>query len=143
MDTSEWVTGREFPVLDLIARFEWKSPSSLSFYLGSEKPLADVLENPDPRFAGLDFGNCFAVIGWMDIHYPCEGFHRLRIRAGVPDQYMTWESARDMVKCVLAALKLPPDESYQVDLVGSSQWMSAVWPQTEFVSTTKWLPPQE
>jgi hypothetical protein len=132
MDTERWQAGDEFPILDLVARFRFKSASSLSFDLGT---LGDSLQLPDmdePWLVGP--GRVFTVIGWLDVHHPCDGFHRLRLRAGLPDRYVSWESMRDMVTQVFAVLELPADESYEVHLAGLSRQMVTKWPQMEFVS---------
>jgi hypothetical protein len=138
MDTSRWNVGAEFPILDLVARFLFKSTSSMSFDLGAERNLADLL--PDAG-SWVDLGKAFAIEGWLDIHHPCEGFYRLQIRVGLTDRYVSWESMQEVAKCVIAVLELPADESYHIYLAGVSQATSAWWPQTEFVSTTKWKPP--
>jgi hypothetical protein len=70
---------------------------------------------------------------------PCEVHHRLQLRVGMPDRYVSWESMRDLVPQVKDALGVPPDEPYL--LAGLSQQTSTEEPQFEFVSTTRWQPP--
>jgi hypothetical protein len=132
MDTAHWKHGDEFAVLDLIAKFEFKTASSLSFLLGTK---GDWLQTPGmdrPWFVGG--GRVFTVVGWLDIHHPCEGFHRLQLRVGLPDRYVCWESMRDLVPQVITALEMPPDESYHVNLAGLSRGISMEDPQSCIVS---------
>src|SRR5262245_24835276 len=127
MDTARWKHGDEFQVLDLIARFEFKSPSSLSFGLGvlvgrdsPRLPEMDELTEEQRGFL-VGPGPVYLMIGWLDAHHPCDGLHRLQLRVGLPDRYVCWESMRDLVPQVLNALGLPADESYKVHLSGMSQ----------------------
>lgn len=130
MDTTRWKYDDEFPALDLVARFRFKSATSLSFDLGT---LSDTLQLP-----GMDeplaFPGIFTVVGWLDVHHPCDGYHRLRLRVGLPDRYVSWESMRDLVPQLLTVLGLPPDESYHVHLSGLTRATSMESPQSGFVS---------
>lgn len=131
MDTARWKHDNEFRVLDLVARFRFRSATSLSFELGT---VGDTLLLPDMD-EPFDFpGGVFNVFGWLDAHYPCDGQHRLQLRVGLPDRYVSWESMRDLVPQVLAALGLSVDESYHVSLSGLSMQTSMEWPQSGFTS---------
>src|SRR5437879_4462563 len=121
METAHWKHGDEFPVLDLVARFQFKSASSLSFHLGK------VVDRDSPRLPEMgdepwDFllagGSVFVIIGWLDAHHPCDPYHRLQLRIGLPDRYVCWESVRDLVPQVVAALQLPTDVTYSVQVCG-------------------------
>jgi hypothetical protein len=139
MDTTRWKHGDGFAFLDLVAEFQFKTASSLSFQLGTK---GDTLQLPDMKEPWvLGPGRVFTVIGWLDVHHPCEGCHRLQLRVGLPDQYACWQSMRDLVPQVKAALGLPADESYEIHIGGLSKQTSTKEPQTEFVSTTRWQPP--
>jgi hypothetical protein len=137
MDTVRWKHGDEFPLLDLVAQFQFKSASSVSFELGT------LVDRGSPRLPEmgdepwdflLESGSVFVVLGWLDVHHPCEGCHRLQLRVGLPDRYVCWESMRDLVPQVLAALGLPADEPYHVDLCGLSRQTFSEKPQSGFVS---------
>jgi hypothetical protein len=152
VDTNRWKHGDEFPVLDLTARFEFKTSSSLSFELGKlvdrHTPRLPEMEPGEERIDGqdkwdflLESGSVFVVIGWLDVHHPCDGFHVLRLRVGLPDRYVSWESMRDVVPQVVASLGLPADLPYRVELAGLSQQTSTEEPQSGFVSTMRWQPP--
>lgn len=152
MDTARWKHGDEFSALDLVAQFQFKTPASLSFELGKyvdrHSPRLPEMEPGEERIDGrdkwdflLESGSVFVVIGWLDAHHPCDGFHPLRLRVGLPDRYVSWESMRDLVPQVVRALGLPADVGYQVELAGLSQQTSMEEPQSGFVSTTRWQPP--
>jgi hypothetical protein len=139
MDTARWKDGDEFAVLDLIAQFQFKTASSVSFQLGTKGDTLQLPGMDQPWVLGA--GRVFTVIGWLDAHHPCEGLHRLQLRVGLPDRYACWESMRELVPQVKAALGLPADESYHISLVGLSQQTSTEEPQSGLVSTTRWQPP--
>jgi LPXTG-motif cell wall-anchored protein len=137
MDTARWKHGDEFAALDLRARFAFKTTSSLSFELGT------LVNRDSPRLPEtgdeswdllLAAGSMFAILGWLDAHHPCDGHHNLQLRVGLPDRYVSWESMRDLVPQVIAALGLPADEPYHVHLAGLSRQASTEWPQSGFVS---------
>ena len=132
MDTTRWNDGDGFTVLDLVAEFQFKTVSSVSFQLGTKGDILHVPGMDEPWVLGE--GRVFSVIGWLDVHHPCEGFHRLQLRVGLPDRYATWESMRDLVPQVKAALGLPADESYQIVLAGLSKQTGMEEPQSGFVS---------
>jgi hypothetical protein len=132
MDTTRWKNGDGFAVLDLVAEFMFKTASSVSFQLGTRGDRLWVPGMDEPWVLGV--GRIFSIIGWLDVHHPCEGFHRLQLRVGLPDRYVCWESMRDMVPQVKAALGLPADESYHISLVGLSRQTSTEEPQSGFVS---------
>lgn len=145
MDTGRWKHGDEFPVLDLVARFEFKSPSCLSFELGKSvdrhSPRLPEMDGGEPWDFLLESGVVFVVLGWLDIHYPCDGLHPLRLRVGLPDRYVCWESMRDLVPQVMVVVGLPADVPYHVDLAGLSEQTSTEDPPSGFESTTRWQPP--
>jgi hypothetical protein len=124
MDTERWKNGDEFPILDLVAQFEYKTSSSLSFQLGKtvdrHSPRLPEMCS-DEQWEFVTEHPIFVVIGWLDVHHPCDGSHPLRLRVGLPDRYVSSESMRDLVPQVKAALGLPADVPYQVDLAGLSQ----------------------
>jgi hypothetical protein len=140
METAHWKHGDKFQVLDLVAQFEFKSVSSLSFNLGKliarDLPRLPEMDNMDQE--SLDFvfasGSMFVVIGWLDAHHPSEPYNRLRLRVGLPDRYISWESMRDLVPQVVAALQLPTDVPYRVHMSGLSQETFTEDPPTVFYS---------
>ena len=140
METAHWKDGDKFQVLDLVAQFEFKSASSLSFNLGKlltrdsrRLPEMGTTSDEDWDFA-LASGIAFVVIGWLDAHHPSEPYNRLRLRVGLPDRYLSWESMRDLVPQVVAALQLPADVPYQVHMSGLSRQTFMEDPPTVFYS---------
>ncbi|HEX4612229.1 MAG TPA: hypothetical protein VH092_28805 [Urbifossiella sp.] len=135
MDTSRWQHGDEFPVLGLVAQFQFKSPSSLSFRLGRSvdrnSPRLPEMGGGDATLWDLllgSGGSVFVVVGWLDVHYPCDGLHHLQLRVGLPDRYISWEVLRDLVPGVIAAVGLPAGVSYHAGLAGMSQQISTEVP---------------
>jgi hypothetical protein len=139
MDTTGWKDGDEFAVLDLVARFRFKTASGVSFDLGTKGDTLRLPGTSEPWVLGA--GRVFTVVGWLDAHHPCEGLHRLWLRVGLPDRYTGGESMRDLVPQVKAALGLPVDEPYHVSLVGLTRQTSMEEPPSGFVSTARWQPP--
>jgi hypothetical protein len=141
MDTARWKDGDELAVLDLVAAFQLKTASSVSFQLGTKGDTLQLPGMDEPWVLGA--GRVFTVIGWLDAHHPCEGLHRLLLRVGLPDRYVCGESMRDLVPQVKAVLGLAADESYHLSLVGLSHQTSMEEPQSGFVCTRRWQPPRE
>jgi hypothetical protein len=137
MDTARWNDGDEFPVLDLVARFHFRTPGSVSFRLGKtvdrDSPRLPEMGG-EPWDLLLRAGPLFVGIGWLDAHHPCDGPHALRLRVGLPERYVSWESMRDLVPAVVAALGLPAGVPYQVFLSGLSRQTCMEEPQVGFVS---------
>jgi hypothetical protein len=152
MDTSRWKHGEEFAVLDLVARFEFKTGSSVSFLLcksiSRHEARIPEMEPGEEKIGGLDkwdflmeSGPALIGLGWLDIHHPCEGGHPLQIRVGLPDRYVSWESIREMVPKVKEVMGLPPDEPFEGYITGLLRQLSVEEPQRGFVSTTRWKLP--
>lgn len=136
MNTARWRHGDEFPLLDLVAQFRFKSACSLSFQLGkrvdrTSPRLPEMGDAPWDWLLGTS--PVFFVFGWLDVHHPCDGLHRLQLRSGLPDRYVGGESMRDLVSGVLAALGLPANETYHISLVGLSRQTSMEWPLSGLV----------
>jgi hypothetical protein len=135
MDTARWNDrDDEFAVLDLIARFRFKTACSVSFELGTKGDTLDLPGRRNRRRLVVAPGRVFSIIGWLDAHHPCEGYHRLQLRVGLPDPYVCWESMRDLVPQVKAALGLPADESYRVCLTELTRQTAMEDPQSGCVS---------
>jgi len=118
----------------LVARFRIRTASSVSFDLGTKGDTLHLPGRRGPRVVGP--GRVFDIVGWLDAHHPCEGFHRLLLRIGLPEPYVCWESMRDLVPQVKAALGLPAADSYRVSLVSLSRMTSTEEPQYGAVSKT-------
>jgi hypothetical protein len=109
--------GDRFPVLDLLARFAFKSPGSISFHLGTE---SDTLSLGGETIA-VHPGCVFNVIGWVDVHHPCEGHIKARLRVLLPARYHGWEQMRLLVEQVFSALGIPADETYEAHFVSADR----------------------
>ncbi len=111
--------GDRFPVLDLIASFRFKSPGSVSFDLGTE---GDTLDFPSDGVS-IPVGprGVFNVIGWVDVHHPCEGHIKARLRVLLPARYHQWEQMKELVGRMFSALGIPADETYEADFVSADR----------------------
>src|SRR5688572_25100506 len=87
----------KFSMLDLTARFSFRTASSLSFALERySKSLCPTRQ-----------------VGWIDLHYPCEGHIKLQIRISLPSEYHAGEKLRAIVTAVIAATGVPADGTYE------------------------------
>jgi hypothetical protein len=51
--------------------------------------------------------------GWVDVHFPCEGHIKVRIRGALPDDYLKAPTIQQFVSELLAQLKIKSDETYE------------------------------
>jgi len=104
MDTSRFTKPDDgFPLLDLTAKFAFKTNSSVSFEVGL---MADIHPDSEP-----DVVICgFKVIGWIDVHHPCDSCIKAQVRICIPVDYHKFEHMAAMVKAICEALSIPPDE---------------------------------
>src|SRR4051794_24512342 len=104
METSGFTKPADaFPLLDLTARFAFKTNSSISFEVGR---MADIAlgDARDWVISG------FEIIGWVDVHHPCDSCIKAQIRICIPANYHQCERMAAMVKAICEALSIPHDE---------------------------------
>ena len=125
MDTSRFgERDSGFPVLDLSARFAFRSATSISFDLGR---YSDTLRLPGSGLLGGDFvmkvgpGGVFKVAGRVDVHHPCDGHIKAQLHVVLPAEYHTWERMGEFIRGVFEALGISPDETYEALFVGPEQ----------------------
>jgi hypothetical protein len=101
--------GDEFAVLDLIATYEFKSATTISFVFGR---YTDTL-------LGLPVAPhlVFDTVGWLDVHHPCEGHIKVKIRIGLPSEYLISERMCEIVRATFVELGIPPDKTYDAHFV--------------------------
>jgi len=125
MDTSRFSKPEdEFSLLGLTARFAFKTDSSISFEVGK---VADNSPEDDPTFVI----SAFTVIGWIDIHHPCDSRIKTQIRICMPAEYHTFERMSAMVKATCEALFIPADE-HCISTVFSSDHGTIILPKVYF-----------
>jgi hypothetical protein len=66
-----------------------------------------------PTSISLDVMAGVYCVGWIDIHYPCEGHIKLQIRAAVPAEYLKEGSLRDFVNAIRPHLGIPAEATYE------------------------------
>ena len=125
MDTSRFDDRDSgFRVLDLSARFAFRSPTSISFDLGR---YSDTLRIPSGGPFGDDFvmkvgpGGVFKVTGRVDVHHPCAGRIKAAIHVVLPAEYHPFEQMRELVRAVFDALAIPADETFEAIFVSPEQ----------------------
>ena len=89
-----------FRVLDLTARFSFKTESSISFSL--ERHSKGLLPTRQ--------------IGWIDLHYPCDGHIKVQVRISLPSEYHADDKFRAIVTAIFAAVSVPVDETWDAVL---------------------------
>ena len=98
MDTTRFAKGQDaFSVLGLTAKTEFKTASSISFMLG--------------RWSSRRTG--FSGVGWIDVHHPCEGHVKTRIRVRIPTTFQEFEQMKSLIAVVFENLGIPADETYE------------------------------
>ena len=112
MDTTAFATNRsEFNVLDFVARYSWRTATSISFLLGRYCDSLKLADRDEPFYVGTN--KVFKVFGWLEIHHPCEDHIKARIRAKLSPDLMQFETQRTIIEVVFDALGIPRDETFE------------------------------
>jgi len=130
---------RDYPFLDLVGNISSSTSASVSFDVGRK---SDYTENDQGERTYLGAGRVFHVCGWLDAHYPCQQFHKLKIRSALPDEYLHFEGVHELVACVKRALQLPDHVSWSVAVYSVANSLSMENPQSGLICDTKWIPPE-
>lgn len=130
----------EVAFLDFVGQVKFSTASSISFYLGKKSSYLEFSNGVRHRM-GKD--RVFIVVGWLDVHYPCNGFHKLQVRCCLPGDYVAFEPMRDLIRQVCQALGLPEKVPYRIHLGAAGMSTSMEDPPEGFVCTTQWIPPGE
>jgi hypothetical protein len=56
----------------------------------------------------------FVQVGWLDIHYPCNGHVKCHIRISAPDKYRNSEWLEMLRAKVFRHLEIPDDETWEL-----------------------------
>ncbi len=88
--------------------------------------------------------------GWIDVHFPCQGHIKLRVRGALPADRLKPEIINELVDRVRAGLSIPANEAYEALFFKPENSISVAQPinregETDrLVSSVKWkLPPRE
>lgn len=130
----------DYAFMDLIGRLAFSTAASVSFDLGQE---CDYIEYADGSRKCVGDLRVFEIVGWLDAHYPCKGFHKLFVRCSLPGHYVGFEAMRDMISAICAVLRLPATVPYKIRMQAGSSGASMENPQEGFICTTKWRMPDE
>jgi len=113
MDTSRFTNVEDgFDLLDLKARFAFKTKASISFDIGRwwstlRLPAGDGKED---LVWSADRPFVFTVIGWIDAHHPCDSPIKAQVRICIPTEYHQFERMKSIVKAICEALSIPLEE---------------------------------
>jgi hypothetical protein len=116
MDTSRFTKADdEFDLLDLKARFAFKTETSISFDIGrwSNTLRLPAGEGEEEFVWSRDRPFVFTVIGWVDVHHPCDSCIKAQLRVCIPPEYHRFERMESIVKAICKALSIPPEEHCQ------------------------------
>jgi hypothetical protein len=109
-------SGIAFSVLDLDARFAFRTATSISF---------GVEWNGDDH--DLNFRK-----GWIDVHYLCTddfaASFKVVMRVAVSPPYHDFESQEAIIEAVLHALGIPEDETYEAHFFTPTEQFEVVQP---------------
>ena len=125
MDTSHFTKPDDsFHLLDLIAKFAFKTNSSISFEVGR---IADVhpADQPDDVISG------FKIIGWIDVHHPCDSCIKAQIRICIPVEYHKFQTIAAMVRRICETLSISSHEHCE-SRVFNSDHETAIMPKVYF-----------
>ena len=84
-----------FEVLDLKAKFEFKSPTSIGFRIALG------------RFESTN-------IGAIQVHHPCSGHIKARVYIQLPKRYNDMRLLVEILQAAFRKLEIPADETYQL-----------------------------
>jgi len=130
----------EYKILNLVGQVAFATTASVSFDLGQKSGSIHYFDGTTD-YVGED--GVLNVVGWVDVHYPCQGFHKLLIRCSLPGNDSAFESMRDMVVNVCDLFDLPSNVPYKIHLQTAGVETSMEHPQQGFVCTTKWRMPDD
>jgi hypothetical protein len=128
MDTSRFTVPDDgFTLLDLTAKFAFKTASSISFTIGR---AADCHPDDQPDFQIRGF----QVIGWIDAHHPCDSCIKAQLRICIPPDYHSSERMAALVTAICEALSIPPEENCESTVFDSSH-VTGILPRVYFGMT--------
>ena len=86
---------------DLTLEFVFRSETSCSFDLYRPTKSVEV-----PGLGTFEYGaGTSARVGWLDVHFPCDGITPVRVRASLPEPYR-WQSSIEGASLVTLDRKL-------------------------------------
>jgi hypothetical protein len=67
-------------------------------------------------------------MGWIDLHYPCDGHMKLQIRISLPTEYHAGQTFHAIVWAIIAATGIPTDETWEALLFAAGEPMGMAQP---------------
>jgi hypothetical protein len=93
-----------FCVLDLTARFAFRTEASISFNL--ERYSQSLLP--------------VRHMGWVDVHHPCTEGVDARIRVSLPAEYHAPDKLKVIIATILEAVAIPAKAQYEAEFFATS-----------------------
>jgi hypothetical protein len=116
MDMSRFSkTNGQFSLLDLTAKVEFMSYSSLSFDIGRLSNTLRLPTDEHDKEVGFSGERLFVsiVIGWIDVHHPCDGHIKTQLRIRLPAEYHLVDQMKSIIHRIFEVLDIPLDETYE------------------------------
>jgi len=109
------LSDQQFPAgfLQYQARIGFRSQSCVSFELYTEQDNL-VFEDGKSRYMGP--GRVRIQHGWLDVHFPCDGMHKLIVRGSLPGNQISHETALKIFQQVCLVFDLPTETAHRIQL---------------------------
>jgi hypothetical protein len=115
MDMSKMPTDTNgvFPFVDLFARVESETESSVSLTLGrfTNRP-SDCPPETEWFFDSCGPASFFQSLGWIDLHYPCKGHRKALIRMDLPSEFHDPDRLAGIIQALFELFSIPRDAAY-------------------------------
>lgn len=59
-------------------------------------------------------------LGWIDVHYPCDGHIKTQIRVHIPKEYHEPDKMKAMIQAILVLAGIPEDETWETAFIDAS-----------------------
>jgi len=83
-----------------------------------------------------------AIVGWIDVHYPCRGHVRLKVRASVPERVLSGPDAlKALSRLALELVEADPKEQFEVYMFSASNCASMSSSGTGAIETSRLFTP--
>ena len=95
------IMNKTYDILDMTASLAFRSATSISFNLSRQsKSLCPARS-----------------LGWIDVHFPCEGHIKTQIRVLIPKEYHEPNKLSAITRTILAIAEIPENETYDATFI--------------------------
>lgn len=83
-----------------------------------------------------------AVLGWMGMHYPCEGHVQAYFQGVLPERCLNPDALKQIISTLFARFDIPPNTTYEIQVVSAKSKISLSSPvdengMTDRIETTR------